>query len=907
MADSSRRQASFHHSASFVEVLRSLRCTLLLSTYEAGQLIAVGADDERLRLNVHQFDQAVGVAAKDETIAVGTRGQVWFLRNAPGIAPLIEPRDTYDRCYVRRSSSVTGSIRCHELAWGIGDDGAPNLWIVNTLFSCLAGLDANYNFVPRWRPAFISELAGQDRCHLNGLGMRDGRPAFVTTMARSDEPAGWRADKNRTGCVLEVPSGEVISTGLAMPHSPRWYGGDLLVLNSGWGTLETVDRDSGRRSTVAQLSGFSRGLACHRGLAFVGLSRVRDKHVLGGLPISDRQAAQTCGVAVVDLRRGETVAMLEFESGIEEIFDIQVLPDAIAVAFAGGEPGEPRPDGEIWVVPPEAPAGDEPVETLLVRARAALRGGRPMDAVEPLVRATTAQPDSAEIASELGDVLQAAGQQPQAIEQYRRAVAADPTFTPALQNLGYLLVAQGTTDEGVGYFRQAQEVAPSDLNRLLIATALPVVHSSSTDAAQRRQALEHDVHGLADEGVTIDTERTLVPTNFFAAYEGVNDRSLQADLGRIFTGPSVVAPARGSRGTERRAGRRMRIGFISAFFRDHTIGQLNLGRVQRLDRERFEVIVFSAGTHRDPVAAAFEQAADAYVRLPRDPATARRLVTEQDLDLLLFTDVGIDALTYTLAFSRMAPVQCATWGHPVTTGSPTIDYFISSELLEGASAESHYTERLVQLPSLGTWYPRPGPPQVRIGLELDDGAHVYACPQTLFKLHPTFDPLIAEILRRDPKGVLVLIEGRVPTWTRLVSERIQRAMPDVADRVRWLAPLPRERFLGLLRATAVLLDPITFGGGNTSYEGLAMGTPVVTLPNELMRTRITSALYTKAGYTDLVASSADEYVELAVALGVDSDHRARVQERICSFCDVLYEDDREVRDLEEFLAEAVGV
>jgi protein O-GlcNAc transferase len=897
-----------------VEVLRRLRCTLLLSTYEAGQLVAIGADDERLRVNGHQFDQAAGVAAIGDTIAVGTRGQVWFLRNAPEIAPLIEPRDSYDRCYLRRSSSVTGSIRCHELAWGIGDDGAPSLWIVNTLFSCLAGLHANFNFVPRWRPPFISELAGQDHCHLSGLGMRDGRPAFVTAMARSDEPAGWRTDKNRTGCVLEVPSGEVISTGLATPHSPRWYGGDLLVLNSGWGTLETVDRDTGRRSTVAQLSGFSRGLACHGGLAFVGLSRIRDKHAHGGVPISDRQAAQTCGVAVVDLRCGETVAMLEFESGIEEIFDIQVLPDTAAVAFAGGEPGEPRPDGEVWVLPHEPPGGDESVDALLVRARAALRGGRPADAVASLVRATAARPDSAQIASELGDALQAAGQQPQAIEQYRRAVAADPTFTPALQNLGYLLVAQGATDEGVGYLRRAQEVAPSDLNRLLIATALPVVHSSTTDAAQRRHALERDVRALAEEGIRIDTERMLVPTNFFAAYEGVNDRELQANLGRIFAGPSLVAPAAGPPGAERntqreaerRAGR-PRIGFISAYFRDHTIGQLNLGRVQRLDRERFEVVVFSVGTHRDPVAAAFEEAADAYVRLPRDPAAARRLVTEQDLDLLLFTDVGIDALTYTLAFSRMAPVQCATWGHPVTTGSPAIDYFISSQLLEVAGAESHYTERLVQLPSLGTWYRRPAPPQVRIELELDDGAHIYACPQTLFKLHPTFDPLIAEILRRDPKGVLVLIEGRIPTWTRLVSERIQHAMPDVANRVRWLAPLPRERFLGLLRASAVLLDPITFGGGNTSYEGLAMGTPVVTWPNELMRTRITSALYSKADYIDLIASSADEYVELAVALGVDPDHRARVQERIRSTCDVLYEDDREVRDLEEFLAEAVGL
>ncbi len=143
-------------------------------------------------------------------------------------------------------------------------------------------------------------------------------------------------------------------------------------------------------------------------------------------------------------------------------------------------------------------------------------------------------------------------------------------------------------------------------------------------------------------------------------------------------------------------------------------------------------------------------------------------------------------------------------------------------------------------------------------------------------------------------------------WTRLVRERIQRVMPDVADRVLWLPPLPRDLFLALLRMADVLLDPITFGGGNTTYEALAMATPVVTLPGELMRTRITSALYAKAGYTELVTRSAAEYVERAVALGTEPEYRARVRERISSTCDALFEDDAELRDLETFLAAAAA-
>jgi protein O-GlcNAc transferase len=904
------REARFRHTASFPDVLRRLGCTLLVSTYQAGKLIAIGADDSGLRFNLHQFDQAMGVAANRTTIVVGARGQIWFLRDNSRLAPLIEPRGTYDRCYLPRTVTVTGSIQCHELAWGEDDDGSPDLWVVNTRFSCLAGLDPEYSFVPRWRPPFISGLAGEDRCHLNGVGMRDGRPAFVTAMSQTDEPGGWRADKNRTGCVLEVPSGETVTTGMAMPHSPRWHDGRLLVLNSGWGTLETVEPGTGHRVVIERLPGFTRGLACHGGLAFIGLSRVRETAVFGGLPISERHTELKCGVGVVDLRSGETIATLEFESGIEEIFDVQVLPGTQQVAFGGGERADGQDVGEIWVVPPQdeqQALTSAQVDGLLVRALAAQRERRTAEALALFRRAAAARPDSAEIANQLGNALQDADQQEQALEQYRRAVATDPGFVPGLQNLGYLLVSQGLTDEGLEHLRRAQEAEPRDLNRVLIATALPVIYASIDDAAVRRQRLEDQVRELAESEVRIDTSDTLIPTNFFAAYHGQDDRALHANLGRIFIGPDLAAVPPGDRPSG--AGGRARIGLISAYFRDHTIGRLNLGRVQHLDRERFEVVVLSASASRDPIALAFEQAADRFVSLPREPGPARQLVVEQQLDLLLFCDVGMDALTYTLAFSRMAPVQCATWGHPVTTGSPSIDYFVSSELLETADADAHYIERLVRLPSLATSYPRvepgPGADRLRTELGLDEAANVYGCPQTLFKLHPSFDPLLAEILRRDPDGVLVLIEGRMPTWTRLLRERLARTMPDVVDRIRWLAPLPRERFLALLAATDVLLDPITFGGGNTSYEALGVGTPVVTLPGELMRTRITRALYAKAGYMELVADSADEYVETAVRLGTDAVARDGARARIRESCGVLFEDPAEIRDLDAFVAEAV--
>jgi uncharacterized protein (TIGR03032 family) len=332
-------------------VLRQLRCTLLVSTYQAGKLIAIGAgEDGGIHFSMHQFDQAMGVAATHDTIAVGAHGQVWFLKDNSLVAPLIDPQGTYDRCFLARSSIVTGAIQSHELAWGAGEAG-PELWVVNTRFSCLVHLHPEYSFVPRWRPPFVSELAAEDRCHLNGLAMRDGQPAFVTAMAQTDEAGAWRADKNSTGCVLDVASGEPVATGLAMPHSPRWHEGRLLVLNSGHGTLESIDLASGDRTEIEAAPGFTRGLSCFGNVAFVGLSRIRETAVFGGVPIAERHDELKCGVGVIDLTAGTTVATFEFESGIEEIFDVHVLPESRCVAL-GGERPDAGQDEEIWVVPP---------------------------------------------------------------------------------------------------------------------------------------------------------------------------------------------------------------------------------------------------------------------------------------------------------------------------------------------------------------------------------------------------------------------------------------------------------------------------------------------------------------------------------------------------------------------------
>lgn len=343
------REVRFQYDNNIPRILDHLNVSLLVSTYQAGKLAVMSARENSLDLSFHNFNRAMGLAVAPDQIALGAHRQIWFLDSAPEIARQFDPHRSHDGCYVTRRSHYTGDIQIHEMSFGGGE-----LWFVNTLFSCLSTLDACHSFEVRWRPPFISTVAAEDRCHLNGMAMDNGRPRFVTVLAPSDEPAGWRPVKADGGCVLEVPSGEVVTRGLAMPHSPRLVDGRLFVLDSGKGRLVAVDLSNGARDTVAELPGYARGLAIHRGVAFVGLSQVREKSTFGGLPIGARCSDLKCGVAVVELVSGQVGGVIEFQTGVEEIFDVSCLAGVRQPVFSGPY-AQDEGGRTIWLVPAERP------------------------------------------------------------------------------------------------------------------------------------------------------------------------------------------------------------------------------------------------------------------------------------------------------------------------------------------------------------------------------------------------------------------------------------------------------------------------------------------------------------------------------------------------------------------------
>lgn len=306
---------------SFASILDAANASLAITTYQSGRLVLVRRDGDKVNTHLRFFPSPMGVAVQGAKLALGTKTTVWEFWNQKAASKAVDPDGRVDACYMPRRGHTTGDIRIHDLAYDV--DG--ELWAVATRFSCLVTFDRENSFSPRWRPQFISGLSADDRCHLNGLALVDGRPKYVSVLGMTDAPHGWREDKAAGGAILDIDGGAPIAVGLSMPHSPRWHDGRLWILESGRGALCTVDIGTGQVETVAVLPGFTRGLSFVGNLAFVGLSKVRET-VFDGLPITKADTPRECGVWVVDITTGEIVGFLRFEGSVTELFEVAVLP-----------------------------------------------------------------------------------------------------------------------------------------------------------------------------------------------------------------------------------------------------------------------------------------------------------------------------------------------------------------------------------------------------------------------------------------------------------------------------------------------------------------------------------------------------------------------------------------------------
>ena len=337
LSSTDRRVFEASASRGFVDWLREQHTSLAFTTYQAGRLFLIGLNDQgRLSLFERYFDRCMGLWADDNALYMSTHCQIWRFHNA------LEKGQThngYDRLYIPRVAYTTGDLDAHD----ISVDRHGRIIFVNTSFSCLATADHDHSFAPLWHPPFISRLAPEDRCHLNGLAMEEGVPRFVTAVSQSDIADGWRDRRHDGGTVVDLATNEIVASGLSMPHSPRVYRGRLWLLDSGTGYLGWIDPVSARFERQTFCPGYARGLSFLGNYAIVGLSKPRDG-TFTGLELQNNLAQcdgeARCGLIVVDLSTGHIVEWLRIEGVIEELYDVVALPRAsrpMALGFKTAE------------------------------------------------------------------------------------------------------------------------------------------------------------------------------------------------------------------------------------------------------------------------------------------------------------------------------------------------------------------------------------------------------------------------------------------------------------------------------------------------------------------------------------------------------------------------------------------
>ena len=505
-------------------------------------------------------------------------------------------------------------------------------------------------------------------------------------------------------------------------------------------------------------------------------------------------------------------------------------------------------------------------------------------------------------------------------KSFSDAVRGNPRHVRALNAYAEFLAGAGNVREAREEYRRIAADNPADLKAALGANLLlPQVYRDTADLEAWRAEYEEGLGRLESSAGSFrfaNAREAMLQvrwTNFYLAYQGRDDRELQSRFGDFIHGilgrafPEAMRPRVPVRGREK-----LRIGFCSHFFFNCTVGRYFASWIKRLDRKRFEVYVYYTNEWVADDTRAIASAADMFRHLPgRSFDVVARHILADELDALVFPELGMHGETFSLAALRLAPVQVAGWGHPTTTGLPNVDYFVSSAPMEPEDGARHYRERLVLLPGLGTNYGMPAAADYgdRAEFALPADAALYLVPQSLFKVHPDNDRLLAAVMAADPRGRLVLFASQYDAINAAFRARLVEALAahglQLEDRTIFLPYMTHAEYLRVNACCDVMLDTLHWSGGNTSLDAIASGLPVVTLPGALMRGRQSAAMLRLLGLDELVAHDSADYVRKAVAIGSDRDRRRAVAQRIKAARPALFDRDEPIRELENFLERAI--
>jgi predicted O-linked N-acetylglucosamine transferase (SPINDLY family) len=521
----------------------------------------------------------------------------------------------------------------------------------------------------------------------------------------------------------------------------------------------------------------------------------------------------------------------------------------------------------------------------------------------------------------LGIARQESGRPPDAEACYRRAIALQPGFADAHYNLGCVLAGDGRTDEAIECQQAAIAAQPlHGAARLALCMAqLPIIYATTEEVAVRRSCYLATLDALSaavERPAVARAVAAAIGTSqpFFLPYQGHNDREPQANYGRLLCRLLAEAEPRAPLAKSPAPGERIRVGIVSGFFQDHTVFRLFLeGWLTELDRDRFELTAFHTGRTSDAVTEHCAEQDCRFVRGLHSPAAWRSAVSATLPHVLLYPEIGMDPIAAYLAAQRLAPVQCAAWGHPETTGLPTMDFFLSSGLMEPPDGEAHYTEQLIRLPGLGVHYTpdeRPEPLLDREALDLPQAVPIYWSGQALYKYLPAYDWIYPQIAAAVGACRFIFIGfAKSASITNAFRERLRQAFAgfglDAEQYCIILPPMPQQRFIAAVGLADVILDTPGWSGGRSTLDCLSQNPALVTWPGALMRSRHTAAIMSRIGCEATIAGSLDEYVAIAVRLGLDAAWRTRIRAIVADGKHRVFRDTGAIRALETFLLAAV--
>jgi predicted O-linked N-acetylglucosamine transferase (SPINDLY family) len=543
------------------------------------------------------------------------------------------------------------------------------------------------------------------------------------------------------------------------------------------------------------------------------------------------------------------------------------------------------------------------------------------EALESYDRALAVRPDYVEALFNHGNTLKELRRYEEALASYDRALTTRPDLADAFVNRGSALRALNRPDEALASYERAIALKRhyGEAEFGLCMAELPILYMDEPEIIVRRKAYERRLRALCEAGEHSTTVAELakgVGSNqpFYLAYQGYNDHDLQALYGSVVCRvmaqchpPATLAPPPGE--TEP-----VRVGFVSGFFRHHSNWKLPVrGWLSQLDRRRFRIFGYHTGSVQDDDTKAAAALCDRFVQGPLPTDGWRTEIATDAPHVLIYPEIGMDPTAAALAAQRLALVQCNSWGHPETSGFPTIDYYLSSELMEPADGQDHYTERLVRLPNLSAYCEPIVPPPVPIGrrdLGLRSTALAYWCCQSLFKYLPQFDAVFPRIARAAGDCQFVFIESHNGSRiTELFRRRLDRAFSALDlkadDHCLFLARLDGRKFIAASGQCDVFLDSIAWSGCNSTMESLVHNLPIVTMAGPLMRGRHSTAILQMMGVTETIAGTIDDYVSIAVRLARDVPWRMAVKAKILSSKHRIYFDRACISGLEQFLNDVV--